>query len=53
MKIHNLAFIDTETTGLDVFNDDILQIAAVKIRNGEIVDGSQLSIYIESDMPIP
>ena len=48
-----ITIFDTETTGLDVFNDDILQIAAVKIRNGEIVDGSQLSIYIESDKPIP
>lgn len=48
-----ITIFDTETTGLDVFNDDILQIAAVKIRNGKIVDGSQLSIYLESDKPIP
>ena len=44
---------DTETTGLDVFNDDILQIAAVKMRGGEVVPGSQFALYIETDKPIP
>ena len=48
-----ITIFDTETTGLDVFHDDILQIAAVKICNGEIVRNSQLSIYLESDKPIP
>lgn len=52
-EIKEITIFDTETTGLDVFKDDILQIAAVKIRNGKIVDGSQLSIYLESDKPIP
>ena len=48
-----IVVFDTETTGLDVFNDDILQIAAVKIRGGEVVPGSQFVLYIETDKPIP
>jgi DNA helicase-2/ATP-dependent DNA helicase PcrA len=48
-----MVIFDTETTGLDVFEDDILQIAAVKIRNGKVVEGSQFSVYIETDRPIP
>lgn len=30
--------IDIETTGLSRYNDDILEIAAVRVRNNEIVD---------------
>ncbi len=48
-----IVIFDTETTGLDVFSDDILQIAAVKIRNGKVVAGSELSLYIETDREIP
>ena len=48
-----IVVFDTETTGLDVFNDDILQIAAVKIRHGEVMPGSELTLYIETDKPIP
>ena len=48
-----IVVFDTETTGLDVFNDDILQIAAVKIRGGEVVPSSQFALYIETDKPIP
>lgn len=48
-----IVVFDTETTGLDVFNDDILQIAAVKIRGGKVVPGSQFTLYIETDKAIP
>ena len=48
-----IVVFDTETTGLDVFNDDILQIAAVKIRGSEVVPGSQFTLYIETDKAIP
>ncbi len=44
---------DTETTGLDVFNDEIVQIAAMKIANGEIVPNSSFNIFLESSKPIP
>ena len=48
-----ITIFDTETTGLDVFSDDILQIAAVQLKNGAIVPGSAMSIYLESDKEIP
>lgn len=48
-----IVVFDTETTGLNVHEDDILQIAAVKMKNGEIVEGSEFSIFIETDRPIP
>ncbi len=40
---------DTETTGVDVFNDDIIQIAAIKIRNGIEVPDSFKEIYLRTD----
>lgn len=48
-----IVVFDTETTGLNVFEDDILQIAAVKMRNGEVVKGSEFTVYIETDKEIP
>lgn len=48
-----LVVFDTETTGLDVFHDDIVQIAAVKMRNGLVVPGSALSLFIRTTRPIP
>lgn len=42
---------DTETTGLNVFEDDIVQIAAVKVRNGKPVD--ELNLFLETCRPIP
>lgn len=44
-----IVLFDTETTGLDIFNDDIIQIAAMKMRNGKIVPGSELDIIIKLD----
>lgn len=50
-----VVLFDTETTGLDIFNDDIIQIAAMKMRNGKIVPGSELDIIIklQGDKTIP
>lgn len=50
-----IVLFDTETTGLDIFNDDIIQIAAMKMKNGVIVPSSELDIIIklESDKTIP
>ncbi len=48
-----LVVFDTETTGLNLHDDDILQIAAVKMRRGEVVPGSEFSVYIETDREIP
>lgn len=48
-----IVVFDTETTGLNVFEDDILQIAAVKMRNGMVVPGSEFCVYVETDREIP
>lgn len=44
---------DTETTGLNVFEDDIVQIAAVKLRGGVMVPGSEFVVHITTTRPIP
>lgn len=48
-----IVLFDTETTGTDVFNDDIVQIAAYKIRGGEIVSGSFFNIIMYTNKKIP
>ena len=48
-----IVVFDTETTGLDVFNDEIVQIAAVRMKNGAVVEGSQFNIYLQTTRPIP
>ncbi len=48
-----LVVFDTETTGLDAYHDDIIQIAAVKLRRGEIVPGSQFCVHITTEQAIP
>lgn len=48
-----VVLFDTETTGLDVFGDDIIQIAAVKVRRGQYVAGSDFSIILETVKEIP
>lgn len=45
----DVVIFDTETTGLDVFNDDIIQIAALRMRNGQVVPGSEIDIIIRMD----
>ena len=49
----DIVVFDTETTGLNVYEDDILQIAAMKMHNGTIVPGSEFSVYISTDRHIP
>ena len=46
-----IVVFDTETTGLNVFSDDIIEIAAIQIKGGEVV-GEPLDLYIETDKPI-
>jgi len=47
MKNHRLVVFDTETTGLDTENDDIIQIAATEIING--VKGESFNVYIKTE----
>lgn len=49
----DVVVFDTETTGLNVFEDDIVQIAAVKMRKGEIIEGSAFSVFIATERPVP
>lgn len=49
----DIVVFDTETTGLNIVEDDIVQIAAVKLRRGEVVPGSAFSVFIATDRPIP
>ena len=48
-----IVLFDTETTGVDVFNDDIVQIAAIKVRYGRKVPGSEFNIFLYTDKEIP
>lgn len=47
----DIVVFDTETTGLDVYSDDIIEIAAIRLHNGAIV-GEPLDLYIRTDKPI-
>ena len=49
----NVVLFDTETTGLDIFRDDIIQIAAIKVHQGRYVEGSDFEIIIETTKEIP
>jgi len=42
---------DTETTGLDIYNDDIVQIAAIKLHGGDIIDSYNAILYTEKEIP--
>lgn len=44
---------DTETTGLDIFSDDVVQIAAVRMKKGKIIPGSHFEVFISTDKPLP
>ncbi len=48
-----IVLFDTETTGLDIFGDDIIQIAAVKVRRGQYVEESDFNIIMETVKEIP
>lgn len=52
-KDKEFVIFDTETTGLNVFEDDIIQIAAIKVKNGEKVTGSEFDIILRTDREIP
>jgi DNA helicase-2/ATP-dependent DNA helicase PcrA len=47
-----LVIFDTETTGLDPRTDDIIQIAAIRVRQGREV-GDAFNILLATDRPLP
>ena len=47
----DLICFDFETTGLNAVNDRVIEIGAIKIFNGELID--QISTLIKVDIPIP
>lgn len=55
VRVYNneeLVIFDTETTGLDVRNDDIIQIAAMRVKQGKVV-GKPFNIILETDKELP
>ena len=48
-----LVIFDTETTGLNIFEDDIIQIAAIKVKNGQILPNSEFNVIIKTERVIP
>lgn len=51
----DLCFVpfDTETTGLSVKQDHIIQVGAVRVLNGRIVEGEAFDTYVDPGCPIP
>ncbi|PID26637.1 MAG: hypothetical protein CR982_09310 [Candidatus Cloacimonadota bacterium] len=47
LKLESFVALDIETTGLNSFSDKIIEIAAVKFENGEIVDNFSMLINPE------
>ena len=50
-QLYDFSVIDIETTGLDPRFDDITELAAVRVRNGQIVDSFQE--LVKPCVPIP
>lgn len=44
---------DTETTGLLPHKDDVVQLGAVRVLNGRIIDGEQINQLVDPGRPIP
>lgn len=53
MKSYNqeIVVFDTETTGLNIYEDDIVQIAAIRIKRGKIDE--KFNVFIQTEKEIP
>lgn len=47
-----IVLFDTETTGLNIYEDDIVQIAALKIINGIVADSFSIILETEKEIPL-
>ncbi|MCQ2286419.1 MAG: UvrD-helicase domain-containing protein [Bacteroidales bacterium] len=45
-----IVVFDTETTGLNVYRDEVIQIAAIKLQKGKVVDVFNKFLKTEKDM---
>ncbi|HIP78125.1 MAG TPA: CBS domain-containing protein [Kiloniellaceae bacterium] len=45
--------LDTETTGLDVVHDHVIEIGGVRLSGGRIAEGDTHSVLVNPGMPIP
>ncbi|TMV08953.1 3'-5' exonuclease [Ruegeria sediminis] len=54
-EISDLVFVvfDTETTGLLPHKDEIVQIGAVRVVRGRIVEGENMDVLVDPGVPIP
>ncbi len=53
--IEDLTYVvfDTETTGLTPHKDELVQIGAVRVVKGKIVEGERLEMFVNPGRPIP
>lgn len=51
LQTDSYVLLDIETTGLSVGNDSIIEVGAVEVKNGEIVDEYESLIKYEGDIP--
>ncbi|MEL7097456.1 MAG: 3'-5' exonuclease [Pseudomonadota bacterium] len=53
--LSELCFVafDSETTGLSTKTDEVVQIGAVRVLNGRVIEGETLDHYVDPGRPIP
>ena len=45
--------LDTETTGLDTARARIVQVGAIAVSRGRILDGRQIEMLVDPEIAIP